>query len=143
MGKVAKFFKGFTNTYYNWRKRNERIDALLDNYNNTLDMISSMKNSYEEKLGEFQILQSNVQTIVKFLDTIKEGTKIELAETLHNWRELLVVKRGWASPEEKKEVSKIYTIYHNELEGNGSGEHYYKEIIDLPESPEELEKRKK
>jgi hypothetical protein len=67
---------------------------------------------------------------------------MELFETLHNWRELLVVRRGWASPEEKKEVMEIYTIYHDKLNGNGNGERYYKEIIALPESLEELEARK-
>ena len=64
---------------------------------------------------------------------------MELFETLHNWFVLLVVKRGWASPEEKKEVEEIYVIYHNQLSGNGNGERYYKEIIALPESKEEME----
>ena len=67
---------------------------------------------------------------------------MELFETLHNWRQLLVVKRGWATAEEKKEVEEIYIIYHDELHGNGNGERYYKEIIALPESQEEMEVRK-
>ena len=44
-------------------------------------------------------------------------------------------------PEEKKEIAEIYTIYHDKLSGNGNGERYYKEIIELPESPEELKAR--
>lgn len=64
---------------------------------------------------------------------------MELFETLHNWHQLLVVKRGWATVLEKKEVEEIYTIYHDELNGNGNGERYYKEILALPESKEEKE----
>ena len=68
---------------------------------------------------------------------------MELFETLHNWRQLLVVKRGWASPEETKEITEIYTIYHDKLNGNGNGERYYKEIIELSDivkfSEDELE----
>ena len=36
----------------------------------------------------------------------------------------------------------IYNIYHDKLNGNCNGERYYKEIIALPESLEELEARK-
>ena len=36
MGKIAEIFKGIPGAYYAWRKRNEKIDMLLDNYTNTL-----------------------------------------------------------------------------------------------------------
>lgn len=141
MGKVADFFKAIPSAYYDWRKRNEKIDALLDNYNSTLDLLTKLQSNFDVRTHELRALQSDVRTIISLLDTVTNGTKMELFETLHNWRELLVVKRGWASPEEKKEITEIYTIYHDKLNGNGNGERYYKEIIELPESIEELNAR--
>lgn len=138
MGKVADFFKAIPSAYYDWRKRNEKIDALLDNYNSTLDLLTKLQSNFDVRTNELRALQNDVRTIISLLDTVTNGTKMELFETLHNWRELLVVKRGWASPEEKKEITGIYTIYHDKLNGNGNGERYYKEIIELPESTEEL-----
>ena len=128
MGKVADFFKAIPSAYYDWRKRNEKIDALLDNYNSTLDLLTKLQSNFDVRTHELRALQSDVRTIISLLDTVTNGTKMELFETLHNWRELLVVKRGWASPEEKKEITEIYTIYHDKLNGNGNGERYYKEI---------------
>lgn len=142
MGKVADFFKAIPSAYYDWRKRNEKIDALLNNYNSTLDLLTKLQSNFDVRTHELRALQSDVRTIISLLDTVTNGTKMELFETLHNWRELLVVKRGWASPEEKKEITEIYIIYHDKLNGNGNGERYYKEIIELPESLEELEARK-
>jgi hypothetical protein len=142
MGKVANFFKAIPSAYYDWRKRNEKIDALINNHNSTLTLLTSLQDSFNTRTNELRDLQNDVRTIIGLLDTVKNGTKMELFETLHNWRELLVVRRGWASPEEKKEVMEIYTIYHDKLNGNGNGERYYKEIIALPESLEELEARK-
>lgn len=141
MGKIADFFKAIPSAYYDWRKRNEKIDALLDNYNSTLDLLTKLQSNFDVRTNELRALQSDVRTIISLLDTVTNGTKMELFETLHNWRELLVVKRGWASPEEKKEITEIYTIYHDKLSGNGNGERYYKEIIELPESIEELNAR--
>ena len=142
MGKVADFFKAIPSAYYDWRKRNEKIDALLDNYNSTLDLLTKLQSNFDVRTNELRALQSDVRTIISLLDTVTNGTKMELFETLHNWRELLVVKRGWASPEEKKEITEIFTIYHDKLDGNGNGERYYKEIMALPESKEEMEMRK-
>ena len=141
MGKIADLFKAIPSAYYDWRKRNEKIDALLDNYNSTLDLLTKLQSNFDVRTNELRALQSDVRTIISLLDTVTNGTKMELFETLHNWRELLVVKRGWASPEEKKEITEIYTIYHDKLSGNGNGERYYKEIIELPESIEELNAR--
>ena len=142
MGKIAEIFKGIPGAYYDWRKRNEKIDMLLDNYTNTLAKLEELQKSFNARTDELRTLQQDVKTMINHLDTVKHGTKMELFETLHNWRQLLVVKRGWATAEEKKEVVEIYTIYHDELNGNGNGERYYKEILELPESKEEMEARK-
>ena len=142
MGKFSKFFKGVANLYYDWQKRNERIEVLLNNYTNTLLEIKTLQQTFNERTEELYNLQKDVKMIISHLDTVKHGTKMELFETLHNWRQLLVVKRGWATAEEKKEVEEIFNIYHKELNGNGNGVRYYKEILALPESKEEMEAKK-
>lgn len=142
MGKFSDFFKSVPNVYYNWRKRNEKIDTLIDNYSNTLSELKNLQSCFKDRTEELRKLQEDVNIIISHLDTVKHGTKMELFETLHNWRQLLVVKRGWATAEEKKEVEEIFTIYHDELNGNGNGERYYKEIIALPESKEEMEAKR-
>lgn len=139
MGKIAEIFKGIPGAYYNWRKRNEKIDTLLDNYINTLKKLEELQKNFNARTDELRALQQDVKAMINHLNTVKHGTKMELFETLHNWRQLLVIKRGWATAEEKKEVDEIYTIYHDELNGNGNGERYYKEILELPESKEEME----
>lgn len=143
MGKVLDFFKGIPNSYYGWRNRNEKIDKLLDNYTNTLEELKKLQITFSERTEELKNLKKDVETIIEHLNTVKHGTKMELFETLHNWRQLLVVKRGWATVEEKKEVEEIFIIYHDELHGNGNGVRYYNEIIALPESEEEKKAREK
>ena len=140
---LKKIFKGIPNAYYNWRKRNERIDSLLSNYQDTLDGLKELKKDFKSFREQFKDLKNNVNSMISRLDTVKQGTRIELFDTLHNWRELLVVKRGWASPEEKKEIQGIYLLYSGEeLKGNGNGDRYYHEIMALPESEEEMLQRR-
>lgn len=142
MGKIAEIFKGIPGAYYDWRKRNEKIDKLLDNYTNTLEKLGELQEVFSTRTEELRALQNDVRILISNLDTVKHGTKMELFETLHNWHQLLVVKRGWATALEKKEVEEIFTIYHDELNGNGNGERYYKEILALPESKEEMEAKR-
>ena len=139
MSKVANFLKDFFNFFYRVRLRSEKIDRLLDNHEESLSAIKDIKQNIETLQNRIDGIQTQINDIIPHLNAIKHGTKMELFETLHNWFVLLVVKRGWASPEEKKEVEEIYVIYHNQLSGNGNGERYYKEIIALPESKEEME----
>ena len=139
MSKVADFLKDFFNFFYRFSLRSEKIDRLIDNHEESVSAIKDIKQNIETLQNRIDGIQTQINDIIPHLDAIKHGTKMELFETLHNWFVLLVVKRGWASPEEKKEVEEIYVIYHNQLSGNGNGERYYKEIIALPESKEEME----
>ena len=139
MSKVADFLKDFFNFFYRVRLRSEKIDRLIDNHEESVSAIKDIKQNIEILQNRIDGIQTQINDIIPHLNAIKHGTKMELFETLHNWFVLLVVKRGWASPEEKKEVEEIYVIYHNQLSGNGNGERYYKEIIALPESKEEME----
>ena len=139
MSKVADFLKDYFNFIYRVKLRSEKIDRLIDKHEESVKAIKDIKQNIETLQNRIDGIQTQINDIIPHLDAIKHGTKMELFETLHNWFVLLVVKRGWASPEEKKEVEEIYVIYHNQLSGNGNGERYYKEIIALPESKEEME----
>lgn len=139
MKKVINFFKQIPELYYNLRTRNEKIDSLIANHSETIDKMSMITESLAQLEQRMTNIEAKVDSISSHLDAVKHGTKMELFETLHNWYILLVVKRGWASPEEKKEVEEIFLIYNKKLHGNGNGERYYQKIIALPESEEEKE----
>lgn len=139
--KITDFFKKIPDSYYRYRRRGEKIDKLLEDFSDnaaTLKKVASDLSSIENRVGE---IEKKMVSMLSHLDSVKHGTRMELFETLHNYRQLLVVKRGWASLEEKREVEEIYQIYSKELHGNGSGDRYYNEIISLPESEEEKEMR--
>lgn len=140
--KLGAFLKSVPDLLYTWRQRNEKLDGLLSSYIQYIDKLEAVGSSIDKvdkRIGE---LEKKVETVIEDLNPVKHGTKMELFETLHNWRQLSVVKRGWATAEEKKEIEEIYTIYHDKLGGNGNGERYYKEILALPESEEEKEAKK-
>ena len=71
MGKFLNFFKSVPNTYYNWRKRNEKIDTLLENYSNTLSKIDELQDCFSTRTEELRSLQEDVRTIIGHLDTVK------------------------------------------------------------------------
>ena len=79
-------------------------------------------------------LENDINHINGRLEIIGSGTKMELFDTLYHWKKMLC-ERGWATQAEKHEVEEIYKIYHDGLGGNGQGEHYYQQIIALPEEP--------
>ena len=141
---LKKFFKAIPDAYYNWRKRNEKIDLLLSNYSNTLDSINQISKEVGTIKKHVSNLEVNMASMVTRIEVVKEGMKSELFKTLQNWREILVVRKGWATPQDKRDVENIYSIYSgSELRGNGNGHRYYQEIMALPESQEEMEVRKK
>jgi len=146
--KIVGFFKKIGSLYYNWRKRNEELSEFLRNAKTSGDKLDSIGNSVgiinddiQTLKGQVNELGEQVSHINGRLEIIGEGTKMELFDTLHNWRNELVVKRGWASKAEKKEVENIFNIYNKGLKGNGQGEVYYKQIMDLPEDEEEMRRK--
>lgn len=145
MNKVLELFKKIPISYYNWKKRNENLSAFLeDSKSNAAQLthidqtVTSLQSELSELGDHVDILEQQMSQVNGRLETIGAGTKMELFDTLHNWRTTLVVQKKWASPAEKREVEEIFRIYHDELKGNGQGERYYNEIIALPESEEEL-----
>lgn len=135
--KAWNIFKKMSDAYYNWKKRNEQLQEFLDNSEANKGTLESIGRSLERVNSSVTRLNSKMEIMEKNLKTVSEGTKMELFDTLHTWRGILVVNKKWASAEEKKEIENIYKIY-KDLEGNGQGKHYYEEIMALPESEQEL-----
>lgn len=140
MGWIVDFFKNFKEHYENQIIRNQKMDEFLsgakDNCTN-IERIShnmnTMQKSIEKIDNKVNKITDDIDHINGRLEVIGKGTKMELFDTLYNWKKILVDDRGWASPAEKKEITHIYEIYHDELGGNGQGEIYYQQIMRLPE----------
>ena len=142
MSKFTDFLKHFKNKYDEEQRRLMRMDRFLDRAEQNNETLQGVVNSVEKIGGQVTELQSkvdNLQTHMTHLDgrlaIIGEGTKMELFDTLYNWKKILVDERKWASAAEKKEVNDIYEVYHEGLSGNGQGKVYYEQIMNLPEEP--------
>lgn len=141
MSKVGDFFLHFKKKYDEDQRRMARMDRFLDKAESTEEAVKDMTLSVaklSDQISEVESkvdkLQAHVKQIDERLEIIGRGTKIELFNTLYNWKKRLVDARGWASEPEKKEVKEIYEVYHDGLKGNGQGEVYYKQVMELPES---------
>lgn len=148
MNKVLEFFKKIPGVYYNWKKRNEQLSTFLtesagnrDRLSHIDETVTNLNSDMKHVKDKVQILENQINQVNGRLENIGRGTMMELFDTLHNWRVNFVLDKKWASPAEKHEVEEIYRIYHDELHGNGQGERYYKEIMALPESEEELKSK--
>lgn len=146
MSKVIDFFKRIPNLYYNWKKRNDNLSAFLeeskhnkDKLSHIDDSVSHLKDNLIHVKQDISDLSNQVDQVNSRLESIGEGTKMELFDTLCEQRITLVTQKKWASPSDKRRVEEIYKVYHDDLGGNGLGEHYYNEIMSLPESEQELE----
>ena len=142
MSKLGDFFKHFKNKYDEEQRRLMRMDRFLDKAEKNNDTLQGVVNSVEkiggqvtELQGKVDNLQSHMSHIDGKLAIIGEGTKMELFDTLYNWKKILVDERGWASAAEKKEVKDIYEVYHEGLKGNGQGKVYFDQIMTLDETP--------
>ena len=142
MSKLGDFLKHFKAKYDEEQKRLIRMDKFLDRAEKNNETLRDVVHSVDKMSGQISEIQSkvdNLQNHISHIDgrlaIIGEGTKMELFDTLYNWKKILVDERKWASAAEKKEVSDIYQVYHEGLNGNGQGKIYYEQIINLPETP--------
>ena len=139
MGKWSDFFLGFKKRYDAQVIRNEKMDEFLSSAKQNFDKIGEMSTAVSEldtKVTNLKTqvdnLQEQMSDMTGRLEVIGRGTKIELLETLHRWKRILV-ERGWKTKEETKEVEELYELYNKKLKGNGQGTAYYHEIEELPE----------
>jgi hypothetical protein len=139
MSKLGDFFLGFKKRYDAQVIRNEKMDEFLATAKENFDKIGSISTTVENLNTKVATLGSEVTGLKEQmadmngrLEVIGRGTKIELLETLHKWRSMLV-NRGWKTKEEMGEVKDLYELYNQKLKGNGQGTAYYHEIENLPE----------
>ena len=139
MSKLADFFLGFKRRYDAQVIRNQKMDEFLasakENFNKIGNIGTTVENLDTKVVNlstEVNNLKEQVSDMNGRLEVIGRGTKIELLETLHKWRSMLI-SRGWKTKEEMKEVEDLYELYNKKLNGNGQGTAYYHEIEKLPE----------
>lgn len=139
MSKLGDFFLGFKKRYDAQVIRNQKMDEFLATAKENFDKIGSISTTVENlntkvaTLGtEVTGLKEQMADMNDRLEVIGRGTKLELLETLHKWRSMLI-GRGWKTKEEMKEVKDLYELYNQKLNGNGQGTAYYHEIEQLPE----------
>jgi len=132
MSKLAEFFKHFKNRYDEEQKRLMRMDRFLDKAEENSDKLKDVVSAVDNLSGQVSEIKTKVDKLQNHmthidgrLAIIGEGTKMELFDTLYNWKKILVDDRGWASAAEKKEVKDIYEVYHEGLKGNGQGKVYF------------------
>ncbi len=142
MSKLGDFFKHFKDKYDEEQKRLMRMDRFLDRAEENNDKLHQVVTAVDNIGGQVEELKSKVddlQSHITHMDgrlaIIGEGTKMELFDTLYNWKKILVDERKWASAAEKREVNDIYSVYHDGLNGNGQGKVYFEQIMALPEEP--------
>lgn len=126
MSRLGDFFKQFKARYDEEQRRHMRMDKFLDRAeenNDKLREVATTVNTLSGQVSEIKTKVDNLQSHMTHIDgrlsIIGEGTKMELFDTLYNWKKILVDDRGWASAAEKKEVKDIYEVYHEGLHGNG------------------------
>ena len=144
MSKLGDFFKHFKDKYDEEQKRLIRMDRFLDRaeenndkFHQVVTAVDNIGGQVEELKSKVDNLQSHITHMDGRLAIIGEGTKMELFDTLYNWKKILVDERKWASAAEKREVNDIYSVYHDGLNGNGQGKVYFEQIMSLPENPPE------
>ena len=142
MSKIGDFFKHFKDKYDEEQKRLIRMDKFLDRAEENQDKLKDVVTAVDNLSGQVSEIKTkvdNLQNHMTHIDgrlaIIGEGTKMELFDTLYNWKKTLVDDRKWASEAEKREVKDIYEVYHEGLKGNGQGKVYFEQIMNLPETP--------
>lgn len=137
VGYVQRFF----DFLYNNRRRREKIDKLIAQYEKLQKENTGLHKQDLDFIQQLTSLTSSIQSIDvkllklddinKDLNTIKIGLQKSLLYTLREIRYELVT-RGWCTAEEKLEFQEAYDAYHA-LGKNGVADSYKKEVMGLPE----------
>ena len=126
--KIAQFFTSLF-----------EITAYADNQKTTNDALERIDANLKALQNGQNIQMGKMDAVTKEIGVMKEGLQVELFESLQQLHDRLQTKR-WASLEEKQDAKRYYDQIHN-LGKDGWSERYYKEILELPESREELYSR--
>lgn len=129
---VTDVFQRLANTYYNWRRRKEKLDVFLTDNGNLNQHIKTLDANIATISGRLATLEDKVDILDARLSSVQTGVSLELFESLRDLWKLCVYTQGYASIEQKEQADHIYRVYHVQLGGNGVGTHLYEEIMSLP-----------
>lgn len=92
--------------------------------------MTSIQRKTENKIQENKEEKENKEAEHKALmEACKEMLRRTLKEDLEFYK-----KQGYCSVEDKADIEKVYTLYHNDpMKGNGRGTRYYEGIMSLPD----------
>ena len=76
-------------------------------------------------------LAAALMRLYRVMDSMQEGTRTMLRSRLVDLHERYVVSGAGCPDWVKQEATQVYSAYHG-MGGNGTGTHYYTEIIDAP-----------
>lgn len=133
--KSLSLIKRFGNWYYSKRKRDEKIDKLLESNEANTKMSQEILMKYLATLNEFKEISKEIKKIDEFqkdLRSIKQGLQKSLLYSIRETHAEYCYRRKWVTAEEKKEFCETYKIYHS-LGENGVANGYYDEVMALPE----------
>lgn len=129
---VSDVFKRLINTYYNWRRRKEKLDVFLTDNANLSQHIKILDTNIAAINGRLATLEDKVDVLDARLGSVQTGVSLELFESLRDLWKLCVYTQGYASIEQKEQADNIYRVYHIQLGGNGVGTRLYEDIMNLP-----------
>lgn len=76
-------------------------------------------------------LATSLMRLYRLVEAMQEGTRTMLRSRLVDLHERYVVSGAGCPDWVKQEASQVYGAYHG-MGGNGTGTHYYEEIISAP-----------
>lgn len=76
-------------------------------------------------------LVASLMRLYRLMDAMQEGTRTMLRSRLVDLHERYVVSGAGCPDWVKREATQVYGAYHV-MGGNGTGTHYYQEIIEAP-----------
>lgn len=76
-------------------------------------------------------LVASLMRLYRLMDAMQEGTRTMLRSRLVDLHERYVVSGRGCPDWVKREATQVYDAYHG-MGGNGTGTHYYEEIINAP-----------
>lgn len=129
---ITDALRRLVNTYYNWRRRKERLDTFLAENLNLGQHIKTIDANIASLNERMTAIEDKVDVLDARIGSVQTGVRLELFESLRDLWKLCVYTQGYATFEQKEQAENIYHVYHIQLGGNGMGTHLHDEIMNLP-----------
>lgn len=140
--KIISAFKKIGKVYYESKRRKEKMDLLLAQYEELIhnhEALEDQDRDFSRQITDVKDMNQQICEKLEALDDIKSdltlvkgGLQKSLLFSLRELHNELAVRRKWCTPQEKIEFQETYSIYHA-LGENGVADNYYREVMALPE----------